>query len=242
MTASKPTKRPVPLAAQFLKLVGVLLLLTFFVEWGILFVSPQLSNHQWQLTVLNQFIERGVTPLIGFVFIYTGFWIQAVSGHAPPEEANSSALIDWRFWVFVLSSLLGLMCLLAIPLYLSITGQITEQAVNQINQEAAQAEIRIDQEQRQIKQLASSGQLNQILQSGQLPAEQRALLQQLQNDPKALERQAGQARERIRTQQQEAVARAQQEAVINRLRVSLRSFLLAIGFISIGWSGLREHR
>jgi len=242
MTASKSTKRPLPLAAQFLKLVGVILLLTFFVEWGILFVAPQFSNTQWQLTVVNQFIERGATPLIGFVFIYTGFWIQAVSGGAAAAEAGQPALKDWRFWVFVLSSLLGLLCLLGIPLYLSITGQMTEQAVNQINQEAAQAEIRVEQEQQQIKQLASSGQLEQILQSGQLPPDQRAVLEQLQKDPQALDRQAGQARERIRTQQQEAVDRAQQEALINRLRVSIRSFLLAIGFITIGWSGLREHR
>ncbi|WP_448534542.1 HpsJ family protein [Parathermosynechococcus lividus] len=242
MTASKSTKRPLPLAAQFLKLVGIILLLTFFVEWGLLFVSPQFSNNQWQLTVVNQFIERGATPLIGFVFIYTGFWIQAVSGNAPQVDPSQSALKDWRFWVFVLSSLLGLLCLLGIPLYLSITGQITEQAVNQINQEAAQAEIRVDQEQQQIKQLASSGQLEQILQSGQLPTEQKAILQQLKNDPQALDRQAGQARERIRAQQQEAVERAQQEALINRLRVSIRSFLLAIGFITIGWSGLREQR
>lgn len=89
MTASKSTKRPVPLAAQFLKLVGIILLLTFLVEWGILFITPQFNNSQWQLTVVNQFIERGATPLIGFVFIYTGFWIQAVSGSTTqPSRGN----------------------------------------------------------------------------------------------------------------------------------------------------------
>lgn len=134
-----------------------------------------------------------------------------------------------------------MLCLLGIPLYLSITGQIMEQAVNQINQEAAQAEIRVEQEQQQIKQLASSGQLEQLLKSNQLP-DQRAILEQLQKDPQALDKQAGQARERIRNQQQEAVNRAQQEAFVNRLRVGIRSFLLAVGFITIGWSGLREHR
>ncbi|MFN4195988.1 MAG: HpsJ family protein [Thermosynechococcus sp.] len=242
MTASKSTQRPVPLAAQFLKLVGIILLLTFLVEWSVLFITPQFNNSQWQLTVVNQFIERGATPLIGFVFIYTGFWIQAVSGSATQPEPGEPALKDWRFWVFVLSSLLGLLCLLGIPLYLSITGQITEQAVNQINQEAAQAEIRVEQEQQQIKQLASSGQLQQLLKSNQLPPDQRAILEQLQKDPQALDKQAGQARERIRSQQQEAVKRAQQEAFVNRLRVGIRSFLLAVGFITIGWSGLREHR
>lgn len=244
MATSKtpPAKRPTPLAAQFLKLVGVILLLTFLVDWATLFLSPQFSNSQWQLTVVNQFIDRGVTPLIGFALLYTGFWIQSVAGSGLKSDGSEAAWKDWRFWVFVLSSLMGLLCLLGIPFYISITGQITDQAIAQVNQEAAQAEIRVDQEQQQIKMLASTGQLEQLIGSDQLPPEQRAILQQLKDDPQALDKQAGQAREQIRDRQKEAVDQARTEALTNRLRSGLRAFLLAIGFITIGWSGLKEQR
>ncbi len=244
MTLPKtPTaKRPVPLAAQFLKLVGILLILSFFGDWIVLLIAPQFQNVQWQLNLLTQFVDRGVTPLIAFVLIYVGFWIQGVSGSNPDSESGAPAWKDWRFWVFVVSSLLGLLFLLTIPLIVATTGQLTDQALTQLKQQAAQNEISVDREEKQLKALASSGQIPQLLQNDQLPAEQRALLQQLQQDPQAIEKQYGQVREQIRTRQKEATDQLQSEALINRVRYGLRAFLLAIGFITIGWSGLRESR
>jgi len=93
MTVPKtPTaKRPIPLAAQFLKLVGVLLILSFFGDWIVLLISPQFQNVQWQINLLTQFIDRGVTPLIGFVFIYVGFWIQGVAGANREADTTTGA-------------------------------------------------------------------------------------------------------------------------------------------------------
>ncbi|MDS3861569.1 HpsJ family protein [Thermosynechococcaceae cyanobacterium BACA0444] len=244
MTVPKtpPAQRPVPLAAQFLKLVGILLILSFFGDWIVLLIAPQFQNVQWQINLLTQFVDRGVTPLIAFVLIYVGFWIQGVAGAKPETEAGAPAWKDWRFWVFVVSSLLGLLFLLTIPLLVATTGQLTDQALTQLKQQAAQSEINIDREEKQLKALASSGQIPEILKNDQLPAEQRALLQQLQQDPQAIEKQYGQVREQIRSKQKEASDQIQTEALVNRIRYGLRAFLLAIGFITIGWSGLRESR
>jgi hypothetical protein len=235
-------KPPAPVAAQVLKLVSILLILSFFVDLGVLMTAPQFDNLQWQLNLINQLIDRGVTPLIGFALLYAGFWIHnaAVGGVALPGQ--NPPWKDWRFWAFVLSSLLGLLFLIVVPLQFSVTGQLADQANEQVNQQAAQAEARIEQEQQQLKAIADSGRLADILKSGQVPPQQQAILQQLQQDPKALDKQAGQARDQVRKSQNQTLAQTQRDAMTSRLRGGLRSFLLAIGFITIGWSGLRESR
>lgn len=233
---------PPPLAAQILKVVGVLLLLTFLVDFCLLLIAPQLDNLQWQSTVMNQLIDRGVTPLLGFGLLYTGFWIETSARQNGSGLSKQATWQDWRFWTFVVSSLLGLLFLLLIPLYLGTTGQLADQAMAQINQQAIQAEVQIDQKQKQLKALAGNPQVEQLLKSNQLPPDQQAILQQLQQDPQALEKQAGQAREQIRTSQNQALEQTRRETLLGRLRGSLRSFLLATGFITIGWGGLRESR
>lgn len=231
--------RPSPLASQVLKLVGILLILSFLIEFAVLLINPEFSNPQWGLTLMTQVIDRGVTPLIGFALLYAGFWMHsaAVGDRAPGSGATWQ---NSRFWAFVVASLLGLLFLILIPLYLTTTGKITQQAVENINQQASQTEIQLQQQQAQLKSLAESGQIDQLIGSGQVPPEQVALLQQLKQDPKALDKQVEQRQAEISTQQQQAVKQAKSEAFKTRLRAGLRSLLLAIGFATIGWSGLRE--
>lgn len=235
-------KSPVPLAAQILKVVSVLLILSFFVDLGVLLVAPQFDNPQWQLNLMNQLIDRGVTPLIGFALLYAGSWIETAAGSPAPSLEQSAPWVDWRFWAFVVSSLLGLLFLLVVPLQFNVTGQLSDQATEQINQQATQAELRIEQEHNQLKAIADSGRLPEILKSGQVPPQQQAILQQMQQDPQAVDKQAQQAREQVKTSQNQALEQTRREAMQSRLRGGLRSFLLAIGFITIGWSGLRESR
>jgi len=227
-----------PLAAQVLKVVGVLLILSFFIEVIVLLINPAFADPRWQLTFMTQVVDRGVTPLIGFALLYAGFWIQSAT--SANGAASSATWQNPKFWAFVVASLLGLLFLLIIPLYLNATGKITEQVTEQINQEGSQAALQLQQQQAQLQSLAESGQIDQLLQSGQVPPEQVALLQQLKQDPKALDKQAAQTREQINQRQEQALDQARSEALRTRLRAGLRSLLLTIGFITIGWSGLRE--
>jgi len=235
--------RPIsPLASQVLKLVGVILILFFLVEFLAFFVSPDFANQQWQLGVITQLVERGVTPLVGFALIYTGFQVRPALSSSGTASAENSPWQNPRFWAFVVASLLGLLFLLLIPLHFSATNQASQQAIEGINQQVGQAELQLEQQQTQVKSLVESGKLDQLIQSNQVPPEQVALLQQLKQDPQALEKRAEQARSRIRTEQNQAQERAKTEALRSQLRVELRSLLLAIGYITIGWSGLREAR
>lgn len=230
-----------PLAAQVLKLVGVILILFFIVELLVLLITPELSSPQWQLGVMTQLVERGVTPLVGFALIYAGFWIQSM-GTPKSAIAAEGTWQNPRFWTFVIASLLGLLFLLLIPLHFATANQVKEQGIEGISQQAGQAELQLEQQQTQVRSLLESGQLDQLIRSNRVPPDQLPLLQQLKQDPKALDQRAETARNKIRTEQNQAQERASTEALQSKLRVEIRSLLLAIGYITIGWSGLRDAR
>lgn len=229
--------RQSPLAAQVLNLVGVILILSFLAELLALLISAQFNNQQWQVDLITQLVDRGILPLIGFAFIYAGFGIQT-----SPGTAQQGTWQNPRFWAFVIASLLGLLFLLLIPFHISTTGQLSQQTITTIDQRASQAETQIQQRQSQISALVESGQIDQLIKSNQVPAEQVPLLQRLKQDPQALNQEAEAALNQIRTQQQQAQAQTKTDALKSRIRVGLRSLLLAIGYITIGWSGLREVR
>lgn len=233
--------QPSPLAAQILKLVGVILILSFIVELLVLLITPDFANEQWQLGVLTQLVERGVTPLVGFALLYTGFWAQSTL--VPSKlAADQGTWQNPRFWTFVVASLLGLLFLLLIPLHFGTVDRVSQESIEGINQQAGQAELQLEQQQTQVRSLVESGQLDRLIESNRVPPEQLPLLQQIKQDPKALDRRAEAARSKIQTEQNQAQESAETDALQSKLRVELRSLLLAIAYITIGWSGLREAR
>lgn len=229
-----------PIATQVLKLVGILLILSFIVDFLVLLGAAQ-AEPQWQLNMMNQAVDRGVIPLIGFALIYTGFWIESRSTTVA-IAINRAPWQDSRFWAFVFASLLGLLFILLIPFHFSTVGQLTQAGAENINQQAAQAEIQLEQQQKQLQAIVDSGQLEQVLKSNQVPPDLLPLLQEAQKDPQAIEKRAAKRRGEIQQGQTQAVKQAEKEAQTVRLRVELRSLLLAIGFVSIGWNGLRDSR
>lgn len=242
-TGLRPESRPpAPTAAQVLKLVGAIIILTYIIDFLVLLIAPQFSDLQWQLSTMTQLIDRGILPLIGFALIYAGFWVQTSAGAISALGGNHAAWQDSRFWTFVFASLLGLLFILLIPLHFSATGQLSQQALERVNQQIAQAEVQLDQDKRQLQEIANSGQLDQLLSSNQLPAEQLALLQQVKQDPQAIEKRVAARQQEIQQQKTQLTKQTNQEALLTRLRSEIRSFFLAIGFITVGWSGLRESR
>jgi hypothetical protein len=237
-------KTPIPISAQVLRLVGIILILSFFFDFIItLAIGAQFDNLQWQLNFVNQLVDRGMTPLIGFALLYAGFWIQINANNIPASAAlQRAAWQDWRFWAFVFSSLLGLFFLLAIVFNINVTGRIVAQLEKQVNDQANQQLNRIEQENRQYKAWVANNQVEQILKSNQLPPELQMLLLQAQKTPQVLDQVANQKREQVANAQKQAIGQAQGESLLSQVRIGLRSFLMAIGFITIGWSGLRDSR
>lgn len=210
-------------------------------------------DRAWQISFTTQVVDRGIIPLLGLALLMTGLWFEGGSAGKAKGLNRSKGL---KTSALVLACVLGLFYILIFPLHLNNVRLDSRQTQEQISQEATQAEAQLDsrlnaevgQQQGQISQLlANPQQLAQALQSGQVTQEQAALLEEFRDDPAALdqflEERAGQLRTQLQTEigmrREEATSRAKTEALKSGLRIGLSSLLLAIGYIVVGWTGLK---
>jgi len=253
-------------AAQTLKVVGIILILSALLDCIVLSLPGETSdlfNRTWQLAAATQIVDRGIIPLMGIALLMTGFWVDSSSGVSIDRR---KVWLDLRFWALLISSLLGLVYLFLVPVHLNNTGTELQVALAQVDQEAGQAEgqleaqIKSDQFKAQVEQLKSQrrtqiaallqddGKLQQALQSSDVPQELKTVLRNSKNDPKALdnflEQQAQelptQARNEIRTRKQQKEKELRTRSRNSSLQTGISSLLLAIGYITVGWTGLRS--
>jgi len=253
-------------AARTLKVVGIILILSALLDCIVLSLpgeASDIANRGWQLAAATQIVDRGIIPLMGIALLMTGFWVDSSSG-VSIERRN--VWVDLRFWALLISSLLGLIYLLLVPVHLNNTRLELKDALAQVDKEAGQAEgqleaqIKSDQFKAQVEQLKSQrrsqigallqddGKLQQALKSPDVPKELKAVLQESKNDPKALdkflEQQAQelptQARNEIRTRKQQKEKELRTRSRNSSLQTGISSLLLAIGYITVGWTGLRS--
>ncbi len=253
-------------AARTLKVVGIILILSALLDCIVLSLPGETSdilNRAWQLAAATQIVDRGIIPLMGIALLMTGFWVDSSSGVSIDRR---NFWVDLRFWALLISSLLGLIYLLLVPVHLNNTRLELKDALAQVDKEAGQAEnqleaqIKSDQFKAQVEQLKSqrrsqigallqdNGKLQEALKSPDVPKELKAVLQESKNDPKALdkflEQQAqelpAQARNEIRTRKQQKEKELRTRSRNSSLQTGISSLLLAIGYITVGWTGLRS--
>ncbi|MEG3986391.1 HpsJ family protein [Microcoleus sp. S28C3] len=253
-------------AARTLKVVGIILILSALLDCIVLSLPGETSdllNRAWQLAAATQIVDRGIIPLMGIALLMTGFWVDSSSGVSIERR---KVWLDLRFWALLISSLLGLVYLFLVPVHLNNTRLELKDALVQVDREAGQAEgqleaqIKSDQFKAQVEQLKSQrrtqiaallqddGKLQQALQSSDVPQELKAVLRNSKNDPKALdnflEQQAqelpAQARNEIRTRKQQKEKELRTRSRNSSLQTGISSLLLAIGYITVGWTGLRS--
>jgi hypothetical protein len=253
-------------AAQTLKVVGIILILSALLDCIVLSLPGETSdllNRAWQLAAATQIVDRGIIPLMGIALLMTGFWVDSSSGVSIERR---KVWLDLRFWALLISSLLGLVYLSLVPVHLNNTRLELQDALVLLDKEAGQAESKLDaqikseQYKSDLEQrksllrsqigalLQDDGKLQQELNNPDLPKELKAVLQESKNDPKALdkflEQQAqelpNQARKEIRTQKQQKEKELRTRSRNSSLQTGISSLLLAIGYITVGWTGLRS--
>ncbi len=253
-------------AARTLKVVGIILILSALLDCIVLSLPGETSdivNRGWQLAAATQIVDRGIIPLMGIALLMTGFWVDSSSG-VSIERRN--IWVDLRFWALLISSLLGLIYLLLVPVHLNNTRLELKDTLAQVDKEAGQAEVQLEgqikseQFKAQVEQLKSQrrsqigallqddGKLQEALKSPDVPKELKAVLEESKKDPKALdkflEQQAqelpNQARNEIRTRKQQKEKELRTRSRNSSLQTGISSLLLAIGYITVGWTGLRS--
>ncbi|MEC4819436.1 MAG: HpsJ family protein [Scytonema sp. PMC 1069.18] len=254
-------------ASRTLKVVGIILILSFLVDFLILLFPFQPTNRVWQIDLATALVDRGIVPMVGLGMLFAGYWVDSVSD-------SSRTVVDLRFPALILSSILGLLFLLIFPLHLNNVRQASAQSVEQINKNAEQAESQLKTQLNQVQAQLNNAQVQealekqrtqiknqfselikdeqrykQALNSPNVPQAQKDLLKKFkanpaeldkfiaqQSDPQTL---ANQQLSQIRERKEEAEKQARERAWRSGLRIGMSSLLLAIGYIIIGWAGLR---
>ncbi len=255
------------IAARTLKVVGIVLILSFLLDVLILLFPFQPTNRTWQIDLATALVDRGIVPMVGLGMLFTAHWVDTT------DDTHPSG-IDLRFPALILSSILGLMFLLIFPLHLNNVRQASAQRVEQITQEADQAETQLKNQLSQVQAQLGNEQVKaelekqktqvkaqfsellkddqryqQALNNPNLPATQKELLKKFKANPQELDKflaqqsdpqqLANQRLSQIRQGKEEAERQAKERAWKSGLRIGMSSLLLAIGYIIIGWAGLK---
>lgn len=255
-------------AGRTLKVAGIILILSFFVDFLILLFPIQPTNKGWQIELATALVDRGIVPMIGISLLFAGYWIET------PDDGRPQG-IDLRMPALILSSVLGLMFLLIFPLHLNNVHQATDQTVDQINKEAEQREnllknklsqveaqlsndqvkAALEKQKSQVKEqfttlLKDDQRYKEALNNPNLPAQQKELLKKFKANPQELDKfiaqqadpktQADQQLGQIRNRKEEDEKQARNVAWKSGLRIGIGSLLLSIGYIIIGWAGIRS--
>ncbi|MDX2215036.1 MAG: HpsJ family protein [Oculatellaceae cyanobacterium bins.114] len=243
-----------PTVSRTLKTAGVIIILLALLDVIVLPIPFQVHERVWQINFATQLVDRGIVPLVGIALLLVGSWVDSIAGLRTGDRKSWG---DLGFLGLVLASVLGLLFILVFFLHLNNVRINNGEVLERINQEATQAETQLDsrlqnevgQQRQQLEQLlANPAQLDQVLASGQLPEDQAAQLREFRQNPQALdqfvERRIGELRQQFQTEiglrREQATSTAKAESLKSGLRVGLGSLLLAIGYIIVGWLGLRS--
>lgn len=111
-----------------LKLTGLVFILSFLLDAFILPLPYQFSQSQWQVGFVTTFVDRGIVPLLGIVLVLIAYWIDDNNKDFTTRKYH----FELRWPIFILSTLLGLVFLLMIPVHVNNINQIKNDALTQI--------------------------------------------------------------------------------------------------------------
>lgn len=251
------------LASRTLKLVGIILILFSLLDYILLFFPADWSNRSWLLGVMIQLVNKGITPLIGMALLFTGF---AIDTSYEGSRENSPIFLDLRVLGLFLAALLGVIYFVIFPLHLYNIRIERDTAIAKIGEEVKQKSQQIEAEinsgsfnskmqaqQDKIKEqvtavMGNPSQLQAVLNSNQVPDKVKNLIKESQKDPKALDRilseeakaLPSQLRSQINTEKEQAEGKVKLETTKSTFQTGISSLLLAIGYLSISWIGLKS--
>ncbi len=236
-----------------LKTAGAVLILSslfdlIFMLWFPPELGPDTDGKRWWLYATSQLVDRGLLPLVGIAFVVAGDWIKIVSTEDGGSRGN-----EWRIGTFALASLLGLMFVLIIPFQLITTNDLKSRDLKKIGDEVTQLEKGMkssvdqisaqgkDKIQEQIavidREIRGGKSQGQALMNMQMT---KSKLELLLNDPKKFAQESKQNLDQLQQQKQKAETQANERMLKTGVRTSLASLLLAIAYVTIGWTGLRR--
>ena len=242
------TTLPITLqAARFLKLAGMAMILISLLDY-LLLPIPMESGVEWSLRITTQMVDRGVVPMLGMALVFSGYGFENLAANM---DVKPKPGLDLKFWVFLISIILGLVFLVVAPIHMSNVVKARNQTIERINQEAKDAEkqleIRLEQQATQVQDLlAQNPDLDNYVDGGDLSASELEKLQEFKDDPDALTIQMATVRSKVKEQIQARKSASENRSKVGTLksiwRVGITCLLLASCYLTIGWTGFTSQR
>ncbi|NJN32558.1 MAG: hypothetical protein HC824_20660 [Synechococcales cyanobacterium RM1_1_8] len=244
------------LASRPLLITGAVLTLSAVVDYFFLLTPPNFSERSSQIGLANQFVDRGIVPLVGITLLLVGYWVRAVLEGDRDSTLGQRIATPAKLGATGLAAGLALLFLVIVPWQAINVSAEKKASVDSITEQATQAQGNLDQavggqlevERNRIQALLKNDQLlQQAIASGQLQGEDVALLQRFQADPNAVEtylqeeaaKQKQRLTEEISTRRDQATEDAGRIAWKASSRTVMSSLLLAIAYGLLGWIGLK---
>ncbi|MDJ0554547.1 MAG: HpsJ family protein [Microcoleaceae cyanobacterium MO_207.B10] len=245
------------IAVLTLIVAGIIMILSSLLDFIVLSIPFNITSRGWQMNLAIQIVDRGIIPMVGMALLFTGYWVRSNSGL---QDNSKGSILDLRFWVLLLASILGLVYLLLFPLHLNNTRIARYENIQRIDQQASQLETQLEARigssefQAQIQQYENQlrNQLTTLREDearlNEAPEQVKSLLEQSKDNPQVIDdfinRQSEQLPTRfltrIRTRKQELEEQANTSSLKSSLRTGISSLILAVGYIMIGWMGLKN--
>ena len=244
-------------ASFSLKLAGLLLILGVLVDYFAVTIPPNFLDSAWLANLISEWVGRGTIPLIGIALILFGVWV----GQGGGTEGRKSADRGWLQLSLIVAGVLGVVFLFSAPIYFRSNQLASAAETRQVNEAAAAAEqqlnAQLEAQREQVSAVVSNqdvlDRVQQQLQASagsDLSDEEQTFIQELQetidqvkNDPNSLDQRVEEARQegltRIQEEQQQRLAELTGQLRKSRIRITLNSLLLAIGYFIILVNGAR---
>lgn len=246
------------LTSLSLKVLGGVLIFSSLVDYSLAAFPLMPLEDAWQINFTNQVVGRGENPMFGIIALMLAAWVDFNAKKTVPFKP---AITDVRFLSFIFSSVLGVIFLLLIPLHLDNLQQIRDEAISQIEQQTQQQEQQVQAQFNELQALSQSPEakqqldeqlqaIDEALNSGQVPPQQLAQVearkqelanfQRFANDPNALNARLEELRGQVDKNRTEQQQQAENTVLKEATQIGLRSLILGIGYLILGWFGLQN--
>lgn len=252
-------------ASRTLKVAGLVCILSFFLDFVILLFPFQPTERGWQISLATALVDRGIVPLVGLGMLFAAYWADSMveddrSGFDLRMPAMVISCVLGLMFLLIFPLHLNNVRQASAQTIEDI-GKQAEQEENQLNSQLNQflgnAELKAALEQRKAaakKELTdiinNEAVYKQRLEDPNVPAQTKELLKRFKQNPAEIDKfldeqanpqlQAAQQKRQIREQRERREKAAQDQAFKSGLRIGVSSLSLAIGYIIIGWTGLRS--
>lgn len=243
-----------------LKTVGVILVASSLLDFVSLAIPFNPLDAQWQRVFTSQIVDRGIVPMVGMAIILVAYWIESTLG------SSRQSGFDLKFPAFVLSIFFGLLFLILVPLHLNNLRLASSDVLTQLEQQISQAKMQLANEYQQLNQIVKNPQsLSQLdarikeldtaiaqkqIQGEKLTSQQIKGLSdtktqlesfsQLAKNPQAFEQRIKELQTQLKQEKSANESRTKTEVLKQGIRTSLNSLMLAVGYLMMGWIGLKS--